>query len=145
MRAFSLTPGYLWFADTALQLSPVAASWLWMLCVSLTALEEERAAYMWQLQCEHVTLDTRLADLQVIFQWLLQIHAGDTTTNLVRARAGYVAELYAEKHDLDAEIAELAKLHHDMIAAELDCSSALCTQGRGLGAHDPGVTPHPAI
>jgi hypothetical protein len=95
-----------------------------MLRVSLTSLEVERAAYVWQLQCKHHTLVDQLAGLWVVFQWLLQIHAGDTTTNLVRARAGYVAALYAEKHDLDAEIAELAKLHHDLITAELDRSSA---------------------
>ena len=116
-----------------------------MLCGSLTPLEVARANYVWRLQCEHDTLDKRLADLRGIFQWLLQIHAGDTTTSLLRARAGYVAEIYAAKHDLDAEIAELAKLHHDLIAAELDRGSPLCTQRRGLGAHDPGVTPPSAI
>jgi hypothetical protein len=92
--------------------------------VSLTSLEIERAAYVWQLQCEHLRIDKRLADLRVILEWLLQIHAGDTTTNLLRARAGYVAELYSEKPDLDAEIAELAKLHHDLITAELDRNGA---------------------
>ena len=113
--ALPLTPAYRRFAGTALRLSTVACQ-----LVSLTPLEVERAAYVWRLQCEDHALDNRLADLRVTFQWLLQIHAGDTTVNLIRARAAYVAELYAEKHDLDTEIADLAKLHHVCSAAKLD-------------------------
>jgi hypothetical protein len=114
--------------------------------VSVTPLEVERAAYVWRLQCDQPTLDDRLADLQVAFRWLLQIHAGSATPNLVRARAPYVRELHAEKRDLDAEIAELAQLHHDLIAAELDRTSASCVPPRRrcrqrLKTHDPGATP----
>src|SRR5438105_7280994 len=98
--------------------------------MSLTPLEIERAAYVWRLQCDWPTLDDRLADLRVALRWLLQFHAGGTTTNLARARAAYVGELHAEKHDLDAEIAELAKLHHDLIAAELARSNAFCIPPR---------------
>jgi hypothetical protein len=108
----------------------------------LTSLERERAAYVWQLQCEHHTLDKQLADLRVIFQWLLQIHAGDTTTGLVGARAAYVAELYAEKPDLNAEIADLARLHHDLISAELDRSKAFSVpQHRGCHSGSERMIP----
>ena len=75
---------------------------------------------MWRLQCEQHTLDDQLTDLQVVFRWLLQIHAGDVSTDLLRARAAYVAEMHAADKDLDAEIAGLVKLHQDLITAELD-------------------------
>ena len=109
--------------------------------VPLTSLQVQRAASMWRLQCEQQTLDDQLTDLQVVFRWLLQIHAGDLTTDLLRARAAYVAEMHAASKDLDAEIAELAKLHQDLITAELDRATALCMPRRrdcpGVRAPDP--------
>lgn len=64
----------------------------------------------------------------------------------MRARAAYVAELYAEKHDPDTAIAALTRLHRDVIAAEPDRTSAFCTPWQRryrqrLRVHDSGATP----
>ena len=125
MRAVSLTPGYLRFAASALRLSRVPRQ-LVSDAAGVADITRDRTSRVCVAASVRAPNAGQAANRPPgHFPVLLQIYAGDTTTNLLRARAGYVAELYSEKPDLDAEIAELAKLHHDLITAELDRNSTV--------------------
>jgi hypothetical protein len=105
--------------------------------VPLTALDVARAAYIWQLQGGRYALSDQLAELEVAFRWLLRLQTDEVTTELLRARTAYVAELHAGQPDLDGAIANLAMLHQNLISAELDRAAALSTPPRRPGSPAP--------
>jgi len=107
--------------------------------VCVTPLHAARAAYLWCLQAECDAASGGLADLQVAFQWLLQIEAGEVTADLLRARTCYVAELHAAQLGPDGEIADLAALHQDLITEALDRAAA-----RGLANPERRCGPRPS-
>jgi len=109
--------------------------------VSLTSLQVARAAYVWQLQRERHAVGDRLADLHVAFQWLLQLQVGEASTDLLRARTAYVAELHAARLERDAEIADLAAVHQDLISAELVYAAAVSMPPRRRGCTAPRPRP----
>ena len=90
----------------------------------VTPLQAARAAYLWRLHADRGELENRLADLEVVFRWLLQVQAGEQTADLLRARATYVAELAGAGLRFDAEIADLAAVHQELISAELHQAAA---------------------
>jgi hypothetical protein len=88
----------------------------------VTPLQVARAAYLWQLRLHSMqpASDGRLGGVEVAFQWLLELETGGLNADLLRTRAGYIAELYAAHLGADAEIADLAALHHDLLSGALD-------------------------
>ena len=93
--------------------------------MSLTVLDAARASYLWQLRSQRPLVADQLADLSVVFRWLLSLHLDEAPPSLVQARAAYVAELHTKVRDLDEEIAELASVYARLVSAELDRANAL--------------------
>lgn len=112
--------------------------------MTLTSLHAARAAYLWRLQADRDPETGAPSDLRAAFRWLLQLQAGEETVDLLRARAAYVAELHAAHLGPDSEIAELAKLHQDLISHALDQAAGRASAPAMVGrysdaAHQPAA------
>ena len=111
--------------------------------VCVSALQAARAAYVWRLQSERAAVADQLADLNLAFRLLLLLQDSEETTDLLRARTAYVAEVHAAHPDLDGKVDDLAAVHQHVITAALDQADALSlasTQHSGAPRTGPALS-----
>ena len=100
----------------------------------LTALERARAAYLWQLQDAHTSLNEQLADVRHVFAALLGEPACSLASPLDEARAAYLAQLL-RLPDQDHRLRDLARLVAPLLLAGrcIAPSASLARQPRDAG------------
>ena len=110
----------------------------------LTALERARAAYLWQLQDAHTSLNEQLADVRHVFAALLGEPICPLTSPLDEARAAYLAQLL-RLPDQDHRLRDLARLVAPLLLAGrcVAPSASLASRPRDAGQRRVLLNPVP--